>query len=489
MAFADRSVKSSSRNIKQVQPSDEPGRKRWFKPKVKTGCRTCKKRRIKCDEAKPICGKCAKSKFHCEGYDGATVQAPQPLKPSLDPIPLQPRLSSNVEFLSETEFQYFDYFRDNLVRDFSWYFNAGLWNHLVPQACYMEPSLRSLSISISALSKSKSSNDQAALHETFALQQYAKALREVQEAINMETEPDAMRIALVASLLIFWLEEIQGDHAQAARHMQSALKIVKKRLGAMKFIQVKNSPSVPTTEHELLSQFMRLDSSFQTRLDGEEIFTSLLQEHYLGDFQETPRKFESLVDARNRVEHLIHCALPLFSVNPTNRTVLQTPGDDVAGSFACRVIQQLREWERAFAPLMASLTDDQLPAAATLQAMVLANDITIQKACLSSADPSPEPFVYEAKQIVKLCKSVVTHPAFQKKFVFDWGVLPILVVVITCGTERRVREEAVEICWAAEGRKEITWDAGSIARFGENLLREEFEGEVCRLEGVAVSPQ
>ena len=36
--------------------------------KVRTGCITCKARRVKCDETKPICVRCAASGRHCEGY-------------------------------------------------------------------------------------------------------------------------------------------------------------------------------------------------------------------------------------------------------------------------------------------------------------------------------------------------------------------------------------------------------------------------------------
>ncbi|PQE04591.1 negative acting factor protein [Rutstroemia sp. NJR-2017a BBW] len=33
------------------------------------GCRTCKSRRVKCDEARPICKRCKKGKFTCEGFE------------------------------------------------------------------------------------------------------------------------------------------------------------------------------------------------------------------------------------------------------------------------------------------------------------------------------------------------------------------------------------------------------------------------------------
>ncbi|KAE8378020.1 hypothetical protein BDV26DRAFT_199045 [Aspergillus bertholletiae] len=32
------------------------------------GCRTCRRRRVKCDETKPYCTRCTKGGFHCDGY-------------------------------------------------------------------------------------------------------------------------------------------------------------------------------------------------------------------------------------------------------------------------------------------------------------------------------------------------------------------------------------------------------------------------------------
>ncbi|KAJ5816178.1 hypothetical protein N7447_008411 [Penicillium robsamsonii] len=44
------------------------GPRRLPKKRTKTGCLTCRKRRIKCGEEKPICTNCVKSKRTCEGY-------------------------------------------------------------------------------------------------------------------------------------------------------------------------------------------------------------------------------------------------------------------------------------------------------------------------------------------------------------------------------------------------------------------------------------
>ncbi|KAH8894157.1 hypothetical protein GQ53DRAFT_716766 [Thozetella sp. PMI_491] len=60
-----------------------PKRTRASKPKVRTGCSTCKTRRVKCDEAKPICQRCKKAGITCDGYDKPpAARPPAPRKPA-----------------------------------------------------------------------------------------------------------------------------------------------------------------------------------------------------------------------------------------------------------------------------------------------------------------------------------------------------------------------------------------------------------------------
>ena len=49
--------------------------------RVRTGCRTCRRRRVKCDESKPNCSRCRTANFVCEGYD-----APQRVSPLASPV-------------------------------------------------------------------------------------------------------------------------------------------------------------------------------------------------------------------------------------------------------------------------------------------------------------------------------------------------------------------------------------------------------------------
>ncbi|KAK0735885.1 hypothetical protein B0T21DRAFT_194030 [Apiosordaria backusii] len=52
---------------------NQPPKKTTVRKRTKTGCLTCRRRRIKCDEGKPTCGNCIKSKRQCEGYNQRIV--------------------------------------------------------------------------------------------------------------------------------------------------------------------------------------------------------------------------------------------------------------------------------------------------------------------------------------------------------------------------------------------------------------------------------
>ncbi|KAL2208050.1 hypothetical protein CC79DRAFT_1333857 [Sarocladium strictum] len=62
---------SSGGSVSQKKP-----RRRAFAPKVRTGCLTCRIRRKKCDEEKPVCKRCVAAGVKCDGY------APVPTKSS-----------------------------------------------------------------------------------------------------------------------------------------------------------------------------------------------------------------------------------------------------------------------------------------------------------------------------------------------------------------------------------------------------------------------
>ncbi|KAK7749518.1 hypothetical protein SLS53_000093 [Cytospora paraplurivora] len=186
--------------------SDQPvKRARKSRPKVKTGCNNCKQRRIKCDEIRPACTQCARSKKACPGYPppprGARPYeelriapkpklegAPPPPSPPIAVQPIQPgqlvrlppRRASRTQRriappptpvvqqqcivptlyyrpsgnpFNEKEGLYFQLFRSHTADELSGYFDSVFWSRLVLQECHVEKAIRDAVVALGALYK------------------------------------------------------------------------------------------------------------------------------------------------------------------------------------------------------------------------------------------------------------------------------------------------------------------------------------------------
>lgn len=64
-----------------------------MRKRTKTGCLTCRKRRIKCGEERPTCNNCIKSRRQCEGYNQRVV-----FKPPIGDWPNHPGVISTIQY-------------------------------------------------------------------------------------------------------------------------------------------------------------------------------------------------------------------------------------------------------------------------------------------------------------------------------------------------------------------------------------------------------
>ena len=64
-----------------------------MRKRTKTGCLTCRKRRIKCGEERPTCGNCIKSKRQCEGYNQRVI-----FKPPIGDWPNHPSVVNTMQY-------------------------------------------------------------------------------------------------------------------------------------------------------------------------------------------------------------------------------------------------------------------------------------------------------------------------------------------------------------------------------------------------------
>ncbi|KAI8961553.1 hypothetical protein F5Y11DRAFT_223555 [Daldinia sp. FL1419] len=194
-----------------TQTQERPQRRcRTSKPKVKTGCNNCKQRRIKCDEQRPACTQCVRSKRECTGYpppprakvfeerliapktraghDTHVVPANHDIRPARSQPPPRPQVavtrlepqqqlqlpvktpngltppqtpvSSSLTVhrpslltFDPTEGLYFQLFRERTAGELSGFFDSSFWTRSVLQECHSEKAIRHSVVALGALYK------------------------------------------------------------------------------------------------------------------------------------------------------------------------------------------------------------------------------------------------------------------------------------------------------------------------------------------------
>ncbi|KAN0121758.1 hypothetical protein V8E51_000084 [Hyaloscypha variabilis] len=215
-------------------------RLRVSRPKVKSGCITCKVRRIKCDETRPHCHRCQKFGRNCDGYS----INPSKVGDSISSIRSLPRIPSANLYsptasihTTEDECRYFDFFSDNVAGKMAGFFESTFWTRIVVQESHRVPAIRHAAISIAALFKSMETAAGPELkvnvvqsfdkkHHEYALIQYLKAIQALKQYISAS---DSRQIgpALIACLLFVCFEAIQGSYTSAFQQIYGAIKILR----------------------------------------------------------------------------------------------------------------------------------------------------------------------------------------------------------------------------------------------------------------------
>ncbi|KAF2463366.1 uncharacterized protein BDR25DRAFT_245908 [Lindgomyces ingoldianus] len=235
-------------------------RTRASHPKVRTGCHTCKARRVKCDEQRPACQKCLSTGRKCEGYKNShewvVIVAP--------PAPI-----TDV-FEDDRSRRHFDYFRSMAVYELSWFFEGGFWGTLVLNEAHSSAAVRHAVIALACSHEDfKDSLTVAAKapQYAYAAQHYSKAIRNLIKETSNDAQDSRMR-ALICGLLFISIEILRGNNIAALNHLDGCLKIVREAQAKMgqsltpgspsPWKKIQSEPEIRLSE-EIIPMFARLD--------------------------------------------------------------------------------------------------------------------------------------------------------------------------------------------------------------------------------------
>ncbi|KAI6749695.1 hypothetical protein HG530_015109 [Fusarium avenaceum] len=210
--------------------------------KVRTGCITCKRRHVKCDETKPQCGNCVRNGRKCEGY--LIVDK----KPSTSPVQIKwdskqitraapPRtqlhlVHDSLDFGDAKAVLYFDEFV-HIVQS-PWIaagFSNDLWAVTLPQVARTNSTVRHAAIAIGALSRwygksNHSDTDSLQMIEDGAARKdtdYLNAVAHYCHAMKLQSQQASMQDAVFLSILFLCFETLRGNRKAALDHINHGL--------------------------------------------------------------------------------------------------------------------------------------------------------------------------------------------------------------------------------------------------------------------------
>lgn len=195
-----------------------PKRTRESTSKVRTGCSTWKARRVKCDEAKPICQKCTSGRRQCQYI---AVHKPRNIITVYLPPPRSP--SSLLENSRDLNF-----FRQNLAAKLDGQLHSSFWSKLVLQLAPSEASVRHAVATLSILYQDVALSLQ---HPAG----YVKANPEAQKewdrsvkalSIRIAKHPESSLVPLVCCLLFACVELLRGSVDSFLLHIENGFNIL-----------------------------------------------------------------------------------------------------------------------------------------------------------------------------------------------------------------------------------------------------------------------
>ncbi|KAF7881864.1 uncharacterized protein EAF02_006552 [Botrytis sinoallii] len=370
-----------------------------------------------------------------------------------------------------------------------------LWHGIVRHACLEEPSIFHCAIAIAALDKackSRSLNTSSGFdfHHRHALQQYGKALKELQKVIARGDS--CIRTTLISSLLIFCFQNFHGDVRLAINNVRTTIDLMYDWIPSHTntTAHINFSPAPHILEHEVVEAFSRLDAHLL---------------NWIGVFRSSC--------------NVIPLASPVSGpIAPSLTSISQYAISEASEPpFA----KELRSWTSALQPIfdICQSRIDRDPKdhsefipARILRCQCLALKIVFWSSyysrlnidSCSSSFNSPFPKAIQSSsqfankdddkevhkllipvysEIITTFRAIVNHPAFVKSFIFGCGILPQLLVVTCKCPDEMIRREAIQILKDAEGRREGIWDAKTVGLLGADILRcEDFDEHVRSLQ-------
>lgn len=485
---------NSSTLLYAMEPIKTIKRKRPFLTKTRTGCLTCKVRKVrtspsrllhsltrqvKCDEEKPACRRCTSTGRKCDGY------APVPKSASTTPPSRHssPGQAPSPElFATDAERRSFSYFETRACHDIGGSFHWQFWAREILQAAVHYPSTRHLVVAIGAayegyhgqaIKGSASGEDALRLSMEQSNQsiQLMSALFDTQNTERHSTETTCNILA--ASVLFAYLACLQGQVGQAIKHTRSGLKVLQS-------FEKRRSIEDPSSVFPVSIRHLR---SLLTSIYGQ--IRCMINDEALTAWDWDPLVspiapalgFPNLAEAHSYVESLWHNLLALLQYTELHPPT--TPEEMSRFTAQHQVLSRALESSQQALELLASRRspshDDQDEPG--LNILRLYHMLITIRLRISPLDPGNREAAFdnlelELAQMLQYCELLVSSQSSVPSFSSGLGyVMPLHTVAARC-RNARIRRRALQLLLNSR-RREGIWDGRLTGRFATTTMERE----------------
>lgn len=492
-------------------PSTTGTSKRKGGKKVKTGCMTCRARRVKCDETKPGCLRCEKLGQDCDGYEPGRRPMAIEKKWNITSMqsvifPAMPIAIVHEPFFDifgdEQEHRYFQLYQDH-AEEVNGPFTSDFWTRLVLQASHHEESVRYAVVALGALQKTREVSPASSpkigtdsilkAHNEFAFNIYQKAIVRLRE--SLESGEISPKIALIACILFVCFEIYHGDLMAALAQVLSGVRLLQEWKGSsiddlsdLDFV----SGSGASLDDQLTQIFAELDIQARTFMRVRQTpFPStcpmIVEQDTLPSL--IPLAYRSLEEARYSFTLLQTRTMRLDALSGYSRWNLlsEYQVEQLESHMAL-----LNDWADAFAPILYRAQNDtayasDLRGAQCLHAHWLMAVMVIQ----STFYPEETYFdthIDDFRQIVSDLRPIVedahrnktnsdssSTPCLAEGFTFEETTVTPLYMTATKCRDRSLRRQAIVLLQKAP-RREGIFDSLMAAKIAQFVMSVEEEG-------------
>ncbi|EXJ66585.1 uncharacterized protein A1O5_10255 [Cladophialophora psammophila CBS 110553] len=477
--------------------------------KVRSGCVTCKQRHIKCDEGRPHCQRCIRSKRECKGY----VDPVQSKKPAREGqafvvyVPDPPYSITSLPNMDWREKRSFNFFQNRTAGELAGYFRPELWSRFILTTAHHEDAIKHAVISIGGLHelflRPSPPTDPALL--AFAMQHYGRAMQHV---VKLDTSKSAraVDVALTVSVLFACIEILRKHFVSSLSHIYSGMKIL-----AELARRSEDTPEHYLPRDLLVQMYLRLDT--QVMEFGKDGFQAP-PAFAITSVSPVPATFTDTDEARSSFEMCRYQILHFVrSIQAVKRECDSPSGclQDFDGRYQV-LRQHFSEWGMAFERMMQRKRSHDL-AVLTLKASRIALDV-ILSACLEHNEMVFDLFTDKFRELLVIGDEIVlrmlqdTRPRRPSQGVeitcennrhgasapkqdhhiepvlsMNLGIVSHLYMVATRCREPDIRHKSLDLLKTIKRREGIC-DSEMLAAFAEKLVIEEEEGARSHMQAV-----